>query len=427
MALLALVFQSIQVFGQQPSDAATGAPYLRAGQAAQDRTAAYRERFSRFYQNLREIVARSAPDLSGKLVEPPSPTIGYQILPKITTDLARPAVPQRVISNTFSWPLLHGRLERAETRLANVEGLLASLTAEPGDQKNRTAVEVLVNEYVGLNSEAKLIDSQLQYNRLWQSEIDRRKDVYDRFTYLHGAVIERQRIADRRAQLLAEVTAQSAATDSAAEEIARLKVRDEELRHEIQEETGRVNVPSVLSVEPAGPGKWVVHVPLFTDIVDSVFVATFKQAVENAWYLKDGSEEFRLVLSIYQIDPTELYRHASDCPATGCTVPPAGEPLDLNAHVALFPPEMLVLTTGANLTHVNGRSIRLGPQDISANVLAHEFGHLLGFQDGYFRGYHDLGEDGYEVLEVVIDPTDIMSAPGLGSVQRYHFESLIGR
>ena len=46
--------------------------------------------------------------------------------------------------------------------------------------------------------------------------------------------------------------------------------------------------------------------------------------------------------------------------------------------------------------------------------------------DGYFRGYRDRGADGYQVLEVVIDLDDIMSAPGYGRVQRRHFEQVLG-
>ena len=65
---------------------------------------------------------------------------------------------------------------------------------------------------------------------------------------------------------------------------------------------------------------------------------------------------------------------------------------DLQAHIARFPRDGAVLTTGANLTHVTpGRCVVLGPQDIAPHVLAHELGHILGFKDMYFRGYRDLG------------------------------------
>jgi hypothetical protein len=85
-----------------------------------------------------------------------------------------------------------------------------------------------------------------------------------------------------------------------------------------------------------------------------------------------------------------------------------------------------VLTTGATTTHVTaGRCIALGPQEITPHTLAHEFGHILGFKDVYFRGYRDLGVDGYQVIEVVADLEDIMGAPGSGPVLRLHFERLI--
>jgi hypothetical protein len=59
--------------------------------------------------------------------------------------------------------------------------------------------------------------------------------------------------------------------------------------------------------------------------------------------------------------------------------------------------------------------------------LAHEFGHILGFRDFYFRGYRDLDADGCLVLEAITDPNDIMGAPGYGPVTRRHFEKIIER
>lgn len=67
------------------------------------------------------------------------------------------------------------------------------------------------------------------------------------------------------------------------------------------------------------------------------------------------------------------------------------------------------------------------PHDIAPNVLAHEFGHIVGIPDGYFRGYRNRGPDGYEVLEVVPDLGDIISEPGFGRVGLHHFDLILGR
>jgi hypothetical protein len=123
------------------------------------------------------------------------------------------------------------------------------------------------------------------------------------------------------------------------------------------------------------------------------------------------------VLEIRDVPAKQLY------PDGG--LPAHGEHIDVAQHIRRFPPGGAVLTTGANSTHVLGRSINVGPHDIAPNPLAHEFGHILGFVDRYFRGYRDRGPEGFEVLEVVIDPEDIMSAPGAGRVGRHHFERLL--
>jgi hypothetical protein len=60
-------------------------------------------------------------------------------------------------------------------------------------------------------------------------------------------------------------------------------------------------------------------------------------------------------------------------------------------------------------------------------VLAHEFGHILGFRDSYVRGYTNLGEHGFQVIEMAADTNDIMAATAHGAVRREHFLKLFGR
>jgi hypothetical protein len=163
----------------------------------------------------------------------------------------------------------------------------------------------------------------------------------------------------------------------------------------------------------------MVHVPFYTDIEDAAFVQSFQTTVESVWHVRDGEDEFRVQLTITSISTTQLYGQG--------TAPVKGEAIDLQAHIARFPPGGGVLTTGANSIHVTGRCIALAPHDLAPHVLAHEFGHILGFKDVYFRGYQDLGADGYQVMEVIADPEDIMGAPGSGPVLRRHFERIIER
>ena len=72
-----------------------------------------------------------------------------------------------------------------------------------------------------------------------------------------------------------------------------------------------------------------------------------------------------------------------------------------------------------------GRYVALGPGDVSKRTLAHEFGHVLGFRDGYIRGYRDLAERGFEIIELTSVFDDIMSAPREGRVQPAHFQLIL--
>ncbi len=61
----------------------------------------------------------------------------------------------------------------------------------------------------------------------------------------------------------------------------------------------------------------------------------------------------------------------------------------------------MILTTGTESTHSwQGRSILFGPAPIRRNSLAHEFGHLLGFNDAYLRGFEGDPNDPYGVVLV---------------------------
>jgi hypothetical protein len=420
-------------------------PYVQRGDAVEARYRAYKERLERVYETLRARVRADAPDLSPQLEKAaPKPLAhGYQILPKLIPDVPPPAAPLRATSAHYSWPWTETMIEREMKRL---DALAATLddTASLDRARRRSADEKMLADYRELPAAQRNIDAHIQYNRLWQPNIARDRRGYDRQTILHDAVVERQAIRDA----LGATDTATAAGDAAGEGAFRkalngisgidagaprntvkaaLRAREQTLAQEIRVATDDIAPPPFLHIAHPSAHLWIVNVPVFTDIADRAFVRAWKHAVETIWHLRDRDDEFRVRIAVTFVSPAQL-----SCPAAagrqpaGCPRPHHGELIDLNAHAARFPAGGAVLTTGALTTHVTaGRCLALGPHDVTPHTLAHEFGHILGFKDVYFRGYRDLGADGFEVMEVIADPEDIMGAPGIGPVRRHHFERLI--
>jgi len=399
--------------------------YLARGDQVESRYRSYRERLERFHEQLAERVKEFGLDLLPKLkAAAPQPIPhGYQILPKLAANMAPPAKQPRATSTGFSWPRTDQLIDQGAKALTGLERQMEEIPARPG-QERRAAYEKIIDDFRRLSDGRKLIDSNVQYNRLWQFNIAELKAEYDRQTRLHDAVLERQAIAD------ALVAKDDAAFRAALRDIkgidqnrARvelqddLRARDKVLAGEIERAAGELSTPSFVRVERGEGRRWTLRVPMYTDIEDAEFVGAFKDVVEKTWRVRDGDEEFQVEIAFATLAPARLYGPAA--------APPKGAHIDVAKHVALFPKDGAALTTGASTTHVFGRAIVLGPHDMAPHVLAHEFGHVLGFRDFYFRGYKDLGEDGYLVMEAVADHNDIMGAPGYGPVLRRHFEKIV--
>jgi hypothetical protein len=374
------------------------------GDAVEARYRAYKNRLEQLYGALSGPVKEIGPDLVAAL-EAARPKVlphGYQILPKLSPDIPAPKERSRVQSARYSWPLTEQIIEREMEKIRGFDAELEQVSALTATAQ-RNVYEKLIAAYRQIGEWQPIIDAHVQYNRLWQAAIANDRAGYDRMTALHDAALERQAILD----------ALSAADEGPTD----LPEREKMIARKIQAATGANPPPPFLRVEHSDAHLWVIHVPFYTDITDAGFIRAVKNSIENIWRVRDGEDEFRVEIFMTTVSAAGIYGEPR--------APEKGEQIDTGKHVALFPGDGAVLTTGAITTHVFGRAIILGPHDIAPRVLAHEFGHILGFKDVYFRGYKDLGEDGFLVMEVIADPDDIMGAPGIGPVLRRHFERVI--
>jgi len=409
------------------AESPSGPAYVQRGERVNGRYRAYGERLDRLQASLGGRLHEDAPELVARLeTSPPRPAPpGYGILPRLVADPSPSAPRSRTPSASYSWPATERFIERETEKLDRLEPELARIaTLAPGDRVAGYAK--MVDAYRQLRDTQRNIDNHIQYNWLWQSAIARDTAGYDHQNALAGAVLEREAVRDALSagdpdafhKALTDVTGIEASQPWSTLE-AGLRQREATISREIAAETDRFTRPPFVRVAHPIPHLWVVGVPLHTDIADREFIHSFKRLVENVWRLRDGEDRFRVKLAITYLPAARLYRQRS--------VPRRGEAIDLDAHLARFPRDGGVLTTGAISTHVTaGACIVLGPHDIAPHVLAHEFGHVLGFRDTYIRGYRDRGADGYEVTEIAADPDDIMGSPGAGPVLRRHFERIIG-
>ena len=425
--LAALVLFYSTAGGAQAADVTPA--YVARGRETEARQHAYHDRIERFYQTLSEHLRDTVPDLLATLAAPPPDVHGYQILPRVVAHPAPPAPGTTAGIVSFSWRWSDTLIEREMAGLERLETGLAQVPPDAGRPRD----EKLAADYRAAIARRRRIDANIQYNWLWQAHIDRDRPLFDRLKAVQDAVLERQAIEaaiashDEAALRKAAAGRKIDSTASAESLSAALAARAQALARQIAAATRGAAPPDFARIEHPAPGVQLVHVPLYTDITDAALVEAFRRAVETLWRAHTGGDEFRVRLAIETIPPEQLYcgRAAAPVEPERCAPPARGAAVDLEAHVARFPKGGAVLTTGAKtLQLIANRAIVLGPHDVAPHVLAHEFGHVLGFPDTYRRGYRDLGADGYEITELV-DRGDIMGAPGTGPVLARHFEELV--
>jgi hypothetical protein len=293
-------------------------------------------------------------------------------LPRIV-DAAAGGPPVSVFS--YSWPITDGYIAGENIKLDQAEENLQSLGSASTDAKT-AAITTLILEYRKLLTNQRTIDQYIQYNQFWQRSIAEDRARFDQLTKVYDLM-------------------KSDEPDTA------LAIRDV---------LGKPAVPPFVQIDRTQPDCVILRVPVYTDIEDDEFLEKAKSAIEQLWQAQDGATTYLLEIELRKVPPSAQ----------------RGERIDVRSHAAQFPEDGAVLTTGAQTIHsLVGRYVALAPGDLSARTLAHEFGHVLGFRDGYIRGYRDLGDRGFEILELTSAFDDIMSAPREGHVQPAHFKLIV--
>lgn len=382
--LLFSIALSSAVHGQE-------APYIVRGRRTDATRAAFAAHYDRVREALADAIRRDAPDLLPTLEPVPPPSAaGYGRLPRLVDDGRPYAGPSYLLSN-FSWSLSDSRLAVQEDALREVESTSETLAALPTAAARVKALPAVIAGFRRVAEARRALEGNVSYNWFWQRQI----------------ALDRPRF-DANTKLIDDAQAAAASGGNAGDFVAAGAPR---------------SLPPFVRYRLDGPKRHVFSVAVSSD-VDEAFLAHLIRAFEGHWRVEADGEEFAVRVDARHISPEQLYCAAPSSPA--CAPPALGAPIDVHAHLARFPADRAVITTGADALHVTGgRALMLTPYDVSPRVLAHEFGHLLGFDDGYVRGYRDLGADGFRILEFVPDMGDIMAAPGAGAVRLRHFRQLL--
>src|SRR6188768_712018 len=358
--------------------------YIQEGDRVEQEFRTYRDRLERLHASLQTTIERDAPALLPELRDaPPQPVIyGYQLLPRIVDNA--PPSSRRVASFAYSWPITRGYIDGEGVKLDRSEEEMLLASRATGLAKNALLLS-LIGSYKSLVDNQRVIDQYIQYNRLWQRTIAENRPRYDELTKVYNML-------------------QTADANTAAM---------------IRQVLGQPLVPTAISaVTDEVNHRITLQVPVYTDIENDGYLALAKSVIESVWLARDSESTYSVEVEFRKISTTALYE--------GEKAPERGAHFEVGAHAARFPTGGLVLTTGAEMTNaVVKRYVALGPGDVFMRTLAHEFGHLLGFPDGYVRGYKDLGEMGLEIEELTTVFDDIMSAPRDGAVLPAHFKMIL--
>lgn len=131
-----------------------------------------------------------------------------------------------------------------------------------------------------------------------------------------------------------------------------------------------------------------VSLRIRTDVRDSSFLREFEDAVDMHWNDSPWARArgVRFEISWERIPENRAFKDLRQ---------------DLREHLLSLSGDFPALTTGGETTFVTRNVMVLGPGPITPRTLAHEFGHLLGFEDCYLRTISSYGPGGLFGLAVL--------------------------
>lgn len=334
-------------------------------------------------------VATEDPALLARLsLEPPQPRrSGYQLLPEIRENAPLKSVELQQTVYSLKW--VEDQIDAADSAAADLQNRLQS---EP-------EVERLVEDFESLAEQSRTLDSHLAYHAYWQDAVVQYPAYFAKKNRLLALVRKLDGML-RRGEPAATV---------------------EETRRAVAAELAPFRATPGLALAGADPGRKRLDVAVCTDIGDPEFLRRFRRGVDQAYNDSSAAraEAFEIELRWIHVTPGDLY---------GGQPPEHGAKIDPASHRARFANCPLVLTTGAADTHaMTGDRVVLGTRAVSERSLAHEFGHLLGFDDAYLRGFDGDPGDPYGVVffEWTGLTDDLMGSPGAGAVTTAMVETLL--
>lgn len=347
-------------------------------------------RLAEVQDRLRFILTAERPELLARMEKeaPKSAATGYGLLPVLVADEpdstdSSPREKQYSMSELGEW-------------VAREHGLVAELDSLL--QYRLSTLERGVELFNKRAENFRNLDAHVAYHSFWQEQVSKWPSFWE-----------------RKRELLSLYRSWRAPLEKEDGSLHAGK-----LREQLEKGMLRLDPSPALHIGRDPFGSLSLPVRIATDISNEPFLAAFAEGVERFWNGAQPMREagLRIELTWERRSPESLYPEGA---------PGKGERIDAARHRKRFGSAPLVLTTGAESTHVLQGAIFLATGRMSRRALAHEFAHLLGFDDAYIRAYDGSGDggDGVVFREVTPFPESLLASPGRGLVTRSMVETLL--